>query len=87
MGPPHVGAVGWLFHLDAPNLVLTSLRPAADGADAVTARLLEVGGFGGQAQWRCVRDPKQARLLDAPRRTVLESAGAGRRRAAGRGAE
>src|SRR5262249_55090771 len=32
-GPPHVGATGWLFHLDAPNLVLTSLRPAAEGAD------------------------------------------------------
>ena len=26
-GPPHVGADGWLFHLDAPNLLLTSLRP------------------------------------------------------------
>ena len=72
MGPPHVGAVGWLFHLDAPNLMLTSLRPAADGADAVTARLLEVGGFGGQAQWRCVRDPKQARLLDAHGEPMLE---------------
>ncbi len=27
-GPPHVGAEGWLFHLDAPNLLLTSFRPA-----------------------------------------------------------
>ena len=63
-GPPHVGAAGWLFHLDAPNLVLSSLRPAPDGADAVTARLLEVSGFGCQARWRCVRDPKSARLLD-----------------------
>ncbi len=63
-GPPHVGAAGWLFHLDAPNLVLSSLRPAPDGADAVTARLLEVSGVGAQAQWRCVRDPKSARLLD-----------------------
>ena len=26
-GPPHVGASGWLFHLDAPNLLLTTLRP------------------------------------------------------------
>ena len=64
MGPPHVGAAGWLFHLDAPNLLLTGLRPAPDGADAVTARLLEVSGVGGQANWRCVRDPKTARLLD-----------------------
>src|SRR6185312_16030653 len=27
-GPPHVGAEGWLFHLDAPNLLLSSLRLA-----------------------------------------------------------
>ena len=26
-GPPHIGATGWLFHLDAPNLLLTTLRP------------------------------------------------------------
>src|SRR5207302_5462273 len=34
-GPPHIGAAGWLFYLDAPNLVLSNLRPAANGADAV----------------------------------------------------
>jgi hypothetical protein len=72
MGPPHVGAAGWLFHLDAPNLLLTSLRPAPAGADGVTARLLEIGGVGGQAQWRCVRDPKQARLLDAHGEATLD---------------
>ena len=54
-GPPHVGAKGWLFHLDAANLVLTSMRPGgrellADGSglcdfpDAVTVRLLECAG-------------------------------------------
>src|SRR4029077_17460652 len=52
-GPPHVGASGWLFHLDAPNLLLTRLMPGpvemraepageqAPSRDAVTARLLE----------------------------------------------
>ncbi len=64
-GPPHVGAEGWLFHLDAPNLLLTSLRPATDGAASIVARLLECGGFGGHAELRCVRDPKQATILDA----------------------
>ncbi len=72
MGPPHVGAVGWLFHLDAPNLLLTSLRPAPGGADAVTARMLEVSGVGGLAQWRCVRDPKQAGVIDAHGEAMLE---------------
>jgi hypothetical protein len=64
-GPPHVGAAGWLFHLDAPNLMLTALRPAPDGSDAITARLLECGVGGGSAQLRCARDPKRAFLTDA----------------------
>jgi hypothetical protein len=72
-GPPHVGAEGWLFHLDAPNLMLTSLRPAPDGAPGIVARLLEISGFGGQAELRCVRAPQRALLLDAlgtPQREV-----------------
>jgi hypothetical protein len=76
-GPPHVGAEGWLFHLDAPNLLLTSLRPAPDGADGVTARLLECGGHGGPAELRCVRDPQRAMLLDARGTSLLDAATAG----------
>jgi hypothetical protein len=69
-GPPHVGSEGWLFHLDAPNLLLTCLRPAPSSGDrgegiGIVARLLEIGGFGGQAELRCVRDPQRAQLLDA----------------------
>ncbi len=64
-GPPHVGQEGWLYHLDAPNLLLTSLRPAPDGADGVLARLLECAGHGSAAELRCVRDPVRASLLDA----------------------
>jgi alpha-mannosidase len=63
-GPPHIGASGWLFHLDAGNLVLTSLRPAPDGADAVVARLLECRGVATQAELRCARNPVRAILLD-----------------------
>jgi len=64
-GPPHVGATGWLFHLDAPNLLLTSLRPAPGGADGVLARLVEVGNHSGHSELRCVRDPQQARQVNA----------------------
>jgi hypothetical protein len=73
-GPPHVGATGWLFHLDAPNLLLTSLRPAADGADAIEARLVECANHSGRAELRCVRDPRSARLLDG-RGHLLQDAG------------
>jgi alpha-mannosidase len=64
-GPPHIGASGWLFHLDSPNLLLTSLRPGPGGADAVTARLLECGQHGGTAEFRCARNPRRAVLQDA----------------------
>jgi len=72
-GPPHVGPTGWLFHLDAPNLLLTSLRPASDDADAVIARLLECGMHSGEAELRCLRNPREATLMDAGGE-VLQSA-------------
>lgn len=64
-GPPHVGSAGWLFHLDAPNVLLTGLRPASDGADAIVARMLEYSQHYTQAEFRCVRNPTRATLLDA----------------------
>jgi hypothetical protein len=72
-GPPHVGREGWLFHLDAPNLLLSSLRPVTGSADAVRARLLECAGHGGTAELRCVRDPARAAFTDA-RGEVLREA-------------
>jgi hypothetical protein len=63
-GPPHVGASGWLCSVDVPSVVLTSLRPAADGGDAIVARLLETRGVGTQAALFCVRRPVRAVLLD-----------------------
>jgi hypothetical protein len=76
-GPPHIGAAGWLFHLDAPNLMLSSMRPSADGADAITARLLECMTHGGQAELRCTRNPARAMMLDAQGNSVLEAATSG----------
>lgn len=64
-GPPHVGQSGWLFHLDAPNLLLTSMSPASDGTDAVIARLLECQVHTGQAELRCPRNPQRAYFVDA----------------------
>lgn len=82
-GPPHVGASGWLFHLDAPNLLLSRLLPggierAATGEkpviiqDAVTARMLECAAHSGHSEFRCVRNPTRAALLDARGSFLLE---------------
>ncbi len=64
-GPPHVGATGWLFHLDMPNIALLGMRPAAGGDDAVIARLLEISARGAHAEFRCARDPQRVVVLDA----------------------
>jgi hypothetical protein len=88
-GPPHIGAKGWLFHLDAPNLLLTGLRPgkmevaaegaeaSANGIDAITARLLECGTFQSHAELRCVRDPRRVALLDARGTYLMEGSASG----------
>jgi hypothetical protein len=73
-GPPHIGASGWLFHIDASNLLLTRMipghaeglqAPVHDVEDAITARFLECANYSGLAEFRCVRDPQRATVLDA----------------------
>jgi hypothetical protein len=76
-GPPHVGGTGWLFHVDAPNLLLSSFRPAPCRADGVIARMLECSGHTGQAELRCVRDPRRAVLVDTLGNPLLEAAPSG----------
>jgi hypothetical protein len=72
-GPPHVGATGWLFHLDASNLLLGRLKPAGEDVDGVVATLLESSGQGGQAGFRCVRNPVRAAVQDLRGNDVLEA--------------
>lgn len=71
-GPPHIGASGWLFHLDAPNLLLTGMRPAPDGSDALIARMLECSMYSSPAEFRCVRNPTRAARLDAFGESIQE---------------
>jgi hypothetical protein len=75
-GPPHVGATGWLYHLDTTHLLLLGMRPGGvevhhaetgerrEIQDALTLRLLEYANYGAQAQFRCVRNPQRALLQD-----------------------
>ncbi len=83
-GPPHVGNSGWLFHLDAPNLLLTRLVPGplekgaeSPSQDALTARLYECAGQSGIAEFRCVRNPKRAVILDARGQFLLQASPSG----------
>jgi hypothetical protein len=72
-GPPHIGDLGWLFHLDATNLMLTSLEAAPEGADAVVVRLVETHLQGGQAELRCPRNPQRAQIVDLLGNSVMEA--------------
>jgi alpha-mannosidase len=72
-GPPHVGATGWLFHVDTPNVALLNLRPAPEGVDAVIARMLECANHGTQVEFRCVRNPQRAGTFDARGNGLLDS--------------
>jgi hypothetical protein len=66
-GPPHIGASGWLAHVDMPSLLVTCLKPveASEGASrAVAGTLVETAGFGGAADLRFARDPNRALLVD-----------------------
>ena len=89
-GPPHIGASGWLFHIDASNLLLTRMMPGTmeeqslpspsgrgvggEGvADAITARFLECANYSGLAEFRCVRDPQRATVLDARGQFMVEA--------------
>jgi hypothetical protein len=81
-GPPHVGASGWLFHLDLPSLLLMRLLPGRretgssppdEGAeDAIVAELLECSGQYARCEMRCVRDPKRAVGLDGLGRRTMD---------------
>src|SRR5262249_19740593 len=73
-GPPHVGAAGWLVHPDAPNLLLRSMPPHPGGAAALTGRFLEVAKHSGPAEFRCVRNPKSAGLVDARGNPLFDAA-------------
>lgn len=72
-GLPHIGASGWLAHVDLPSLIVTSLRPSAPGPGynrAVTATLLETVGFGGASELRFARDPQGASQTDGTGREL-----------------
>ncbi len=71
-GPPHVGASGWLFHLDVPNLLMSSFRPAPEGGDGVVARFMECADHSGSAELRCVRNPLRVQSLDGLGQALAE---------------
>jgi alpha-mannosidase len=57
---------GWLFHIDAPNLMATHWSPLAEGGKVVgfRVRLLETEARRGPVRVRCFRQPMSAERVD-----------------------
>jgi alpha-mannosidase len=64
--PPRGAHSGWLFHLDATNVVVTHWSPLIESGNVVgfRTRLLELGGHGVSAHLRCFRTVASARRID-----------------------
>lgn len=66
VGRPAGGETGWLFHLDARNILATSWSPLVESGRVAgfQVRLLEVEGRPGRLHLRCMRSLAQARQVD-----------------------
>ncbi len=73
-GPPPVGRSGWLGHVDAPNLMVSCLRPCStpDGHRAILARWIECSGYAGASEWRFAQQPSRAVTLQSDETMQLE---------------
>jgi alpha-mannosidase len=64
VGPPSSGPAGWFFHLDARNVVVTSLAPLGGERRGLRLRLFETAGRYTRANLRCLRPVADAQTTD-----------------------
>lgn len=62
-GPPPSGPTGWLFHIDAPNLVMHKIMPGKEPGSVIFL-LEETEGFATPCEIKCLRPPQRACLVD-----------------------
>ncbi|MFO0815530.1 MAG: hypothetical protein U0796_20120 [Gemmatales bacterium] len=64
-GPPAAGATSWLFHLDAPSVMLMDMHLSTSVPRKVTMRLLETFGYATEALLQCPATPQAAYIVDS----------------------
>ena len=88
VGPPLASGSGWLFHIDAKNVLATHWEPVVDDAEPAAAsfppdelptkgfrvRLLETAGRGCRVTLRTYRPVGAARQIDFLGETMVEAA-------------
>jgi hypothetical protein len=64
-GTPASGVASWLFHIDAPSVLLTDMHIDPANSRALTASLQETVGYATEAQLRCPKNPVAASTVNA----------------------
>ncbi|MDA7978017.1 MAG: hypothetical protein MPJ50_04500, partial [Pirellulales bacterium] len=79
LGPPEGPASGWLFHLDAANIVATHWDVIAEGNRVVgfRVRLLETANRSTRTSLRAMRKLKYAKLVDFTGATLADTSVSG----------
>ena len=61
-GPPSAGASSWLFHLDAPSVMLIDMQQTVA---SITLRVVETYGYATDALLQCPRQPTVASVVNS----------------------
>lgn len=62
---PASGTTGWLFHLDAPSVLLLDMAKVPSSQHSVILRLIETFGYATDATLLCPRPPKAAMVVNS----------------------
>lgn len=63
-GPPTAGTSSWLFHLDAPSVIIMDLN-IAEKSNSITLRLFETFGYATDGLLQCPRQPTAALVVNS----------------------
>ncbi|HQR09210.1 MAG TPA: hypothetical protein PLN21_20480 [Gemmatales bacterium] len=72
-GPPLAGTSSWLFHIDAPSVMLIDMHITEDRPKSVILRMVETFGYATETLLQCPRQPSAAFVVNSlgePQRSI-----------------
>lgn len=72
-GPPSAGTSSWLFHIDAPSVMLIDIHIPKEHPKSVILRMVETFGYATETLLQCPRQPGAAFIVNSlgePQRSV-----------------
>jgi len=64
-GPPAAGTSSWLFHLDAPSVLLIDIHVSQDQPRSVALRMVETYGYATETLLQCPRRPSAVVVVNS----------------------